>query len=74
MQYGKLITIESYDNNELTATRHQYEVPVYAEFKDVPAEIFTALSVITKGMTTKLEIEIKIDSQGRYRITKKWIE
>lgn len=72
LQFGKHITIMSYRNGEQTNTKEQYEVPVFTTREELPKEIFDALRVITSKQTTKLELEIKVDSQGRYQVIKKW--
>lgn len=72
LAYGKLITIKSYNDGEVTHTKEQYEVPVFTTREELPKEIFEALSVITSKLTNKLEIEIRVDKQSRYLIIKRW--
>lgn len=74
MQYGKKITIESYEAGSLTQTRVQYELPLFTSREQLLHDIIDALAVITKGETTKLEIEIAVDSKGRYKLIKRWKE
>ena len=73
MTYGKKITIESYDNSELTSTKIQYEIPVHTSREQVLKDLIDALTVLTSGETRKLELDIAINQAGNWRLIKRWI-
>ncbi len=72
LQHGKKIIIESYFNGELTKTQEEFEVNIFTTKETILKDIIEALAVVTKGETTRLNLEIMVDKQGRYRIIKHW--
>lgn len=73
IQHGKQITIESYYDGQLTATKHEYEMSVFSSKDAILKDVIEALAVISSGQSHKLSLEICIDSKGRHRLIKKWI-
>lgn len=72
MEYGKKITTESYEKGELTATRHHYEIPVMTSRVNILNDLIDSLAPLTKGDCNKLELDIRIDRQGRWKLVKKY--
>ena len=70
--HGKKIIIESYFNGDLTKTQEEFEVNIFTTKETILKDIIEALAVVTKGETTRLNLEIMVDKQGRYRIIKHW--
>ena len=71
--HGKRTTIESFYEGELRSTKHEMEVSQFSTRNDLLKDIIDALSVINKGETKKLTVEVCIDEKGRYRLVKKWL-
>lgn len=72
IEHGKMITIQSYYNGDLSNTKQEYEVSIFSNKDMILKDIIEAMSVLTKGETHKLNLDIAIDQQGRYRLTRKW--
>ena len=73
IQHGHKITIDSYFDGQLASSKQEIEISQFSSKEEILKDVIDALSVISKGSTNKLDICIKIDSQGRYRLIKKWI-
>jgi len=71
IKYGKRVTETIYDG----ATIKQSEDSVSEQFTDkqyLLRDIIEALSVITKGETHKLTIEVCVDKRDRFKLTNRW--
>lgn len=71
LQHGKIITTESYYDGALTTTKKEAVVSVFSTKEQLLKDIIDALAVLNQG-THSLDISVKIDTQGRYRIIRKW--
>jgi len=72
-QHGKRITIDSYYDGVLASTKQEYEVSIFSTKESILKDVIESLGIINSGETRRLTVEIVIDSQGRYRLVKKWI-
>jgi hypothetical protein len=73
IEHGKRITTESYYDSSLASTKQEIEVSLFSSKETILKDVIESLSVISSGETHKLDIIVQIDSQGRYRVIKKWI-
>lgn len=71
MNHGKSITTQSFYDGEITSTKQELEESIFTDKQNILKDIIEALSVINGG-SSKLTIEICLDSKGRYRLIKKW--
>jgi hypothetical protein len=72
IEHGKIITVDKFYDNVLTATETLFEIPVYTDKQNLLKDVIDALAVVNSKETTKLELCISIDSLGRYKLTKTW--
>jgi len=70
--YGKLHTIESYEEGNVIATKKEVEKSLFSSRETMLKDIIDSISVITSGETRKLDLCINLDAKGRYRIVSKW--
>lgn len=62
MEFGKIITHDSYHNGQRKSHKIEYSIPVIAQDKtQVMTEIIKGLELITSKKTSKLIIEIAAD-------------
>lgn len=72
IQHGKRIITETYYEGAVASAKEEHLIDVFTDYGHIMHEVIAAMAVITKGEATKLEIEISVDSKGRYRLKKKW--
>lgn len=72
MEYGKIITSETYNKGVITITRKEMEVSIMSTRDELLKDLIDSLEVISTGETHKLTLEIIVD-KGKYRIIKKWV-
>lgn len=72
IQHGKRITVESYYEGSIASTRQEVEVSIFSTKTEILKEVIQAMSVISSGETSKLNLEIGVDKLGRYRLIKRW--
>jgi hypothetical protein len=72
MNHGKTITTQSYYDGVITGTKQELEVSLFTDKATLLKDLIDALAVITRGETSKLTLEICVDSKGRYRLVKRW--
>jgi len=70
--YGEVITVKAYHAGEEVSSKDAYQVSQYSTRETMLKDIIDSLQVITSGQTHKLELCIKLDNKGRYRIVRKW--
>lgn len=73
LEFGKRIITETYYEGAVTKTKEEFEQPVYTNKREALKTIIDALTVITEGQTSKLNIEVCVDNKGRYKVTKRWV-
>ena len=71
--HGHRITTESFFNGDLMSSKQEIELSLFSSRETILKDIIEALEVISSGSSNKLDITIKVDTQGRYRISKRWI-
>ena len=74
IQHGKVITVTTYYEGEVSSTREEREVSIYTDRDRILKDIIDAMSVISDGTSHKLDLCIQVDRQDRYRLIKKWGE
>jgi len=73
IQYGKITTeVSIYDWEQTSEPRQWYEVSKFSTKKDILIDVIDALAMLNSGETHKMNLEIMVDTQGRYRLLKKW--
>lgn len=70
--YGRRITQQVYYEGRLTGTVEQVEQEMFTDRNRMLKDVIEALAVITSGQTKKLELDIQLDSKGRYKLTQRW--
>ena len=73
IEFGKVITSESFYRGEVVSTKKEQEVSQLSSREQILKDMIESLDVITKGDTNKLDLCIQIDKSGRWRIVKKWV-
>lgn len=73
MNHGKIITTDKYYEGKVTETIKEMEESVFTDKGTVLKEVIIALSLVSKGETTKLQLEVCLDKHGRYRLIKRWV-
>lgn len=71
--FGRVITIESYDEGVVVKTGYAYEIPVLTTKEKILRDMIEALAVITNGETTRLELIVSVNKHGQYLLKKKWL-
>lgn len=72
MEFGRLITSETYYEGQVTRSITEMEVSVITDRDTLLKEIIEALTPLTKGDTHKINLEVCIDNKGKYRLVKRW--
>lgn len=72
LQYGKVITTQTYYNGLVTHVKEEKEVSVLSSRDELLRDIIDSLTVVSSGETTKLTLEIMVDPKGKYRIVRRW--
>ena len=71
IQHGKQITTTSYYDGLVASTKQEYEVSLFSTKENILKDMIDAMSLISRGETHKLALEISVEGQ-RYRLKKKW--
>lgn len=75
MEFGKIITKESYYRSKRTTKETWYQVPVIVKDKSSAlSEILKSLELISSGKTTRLNIRIEADDKFRLKMLTKEYE
>lgn len=72
MEYGRIITSETYYEGVVTNTRKDIEVSIMSSRDELLKDLIDCLDVVSNGDTHKLSLDITVDNKGKYRILKKW--
>jgi hypothetical protein len=72
MNYGSIITRETYHDSTVISTKVEYEQSIFSERESLFKDIIEAMAILTNGSTKKVTLEIKIDDKERIRILKRW--
>ena len=72
-EYGKVTTVDSYHEGNLSSTKHEVETTQFIEDNQLLKEVITSLGKVNKGETTNLTVNICVDKLGRMRLTTKWL-
>lgn len=70
--YGRRITSEVYYEGQVSSSSEQIEESMFTSKQQILKDVIDALAVISSGETRKLELELQVDSKGRYKLTKRW--
>jgi len=73
LMHGKTITTVSYYEGTVASTKQEIEQSLYTNRESILKDVIEALAVINGGSTSKLELCVQVDKQGRYRLIKKWL-
>jgi predicted metallo-beta-lactamase superfamily hydrolase len=73
IDHGHRTTIDAFYDGVLVSSKQEIEVSLFTDKNNLLKDVIDALSVISSGETTKLDICIKVDPQKRYRLIKKWV-
>ena len=73
LTHGKQITIDTYYEGKIVGTKHEYETTVFTDNSYLLKQIIELLGTLTRGETNKLNLELKLDGKGRYRLTSRWV-
>lgn len=73
IKHGRLTTTVSYFDGEVASEKKQVEMSLFSSKETILKDVIDALSLISRGDTTKLEMEVIVDQQGRLRFVKKWL-
>ncbi len=71
--HGKVITSVSYYDGAIASTKQENEVSIFSSKESILKDLIDSLSVISSGETHKLNVEVCVDKQGRYRLIKRWV-
>jgi len=72
IDYGKEITTKSYFAGELAATKCEFEQTVLSDKTMLLKDIIDAISILSKGETNKMIIELRVDDKQVYHLKKRW--
>ncbi len=73
MEFGRIITSESYFKGELKSSRKEYEESKLANNKaDLVTEVLRALDLVVNDVSPKVTIEITPVKEHYMRVVKKW--
>jgi hypothetical protein len=70
--HGKIIVSTSYYDGIVASIKNEYEVSLFTTKECILKDVIDALTLINKGETHKMSLDITVDSKGRYRLLKKW--
>lgn len=73
IEHGHVITTEAYYNGELASSKQEIEVSIFSTKDTILKDIIDSLGIINGGTSNKLQLNIQVDAQGRYRLIKKWL-
>lgn len=73
IEHGHIITTEAYYNGELSSSKQEMEVSIFSTKDTILKDIIDSLGIISGGTSNKLQLEIKVDKEGRYRLVKRWL-
>lgn len=73
IKHGRRITETIYDGI-VVKTQNDIVSEQFTDKQYLLRDIIDGLSVITNGSTRKLEIEICLDKQNRFKLTQRWRE
>jgi hypothetical protein len=73
IEHGHVITTEAYYNGELASSKQEIEVSIFSTKDTILKDIIDSLGIISGGTSNKLQLNIQVDPQGRYRLIKKWL-
>jgi len=75
MEFGKIITKESYHRSKRTTKETWYQIPVLIKDKSSAlSEILRALELISDGKTKCLTIKIEADDKNKFKMLTKEYE
>lgn len=72
IQHGKIITTETYYEGSINSTKREVEQSIFTDKQTILKDVIDALGMINSGETSKLTLEVCLDTKGRYRLLKKW--
>lgn len=72
IQHGKTIVSTSYYDGVVSSVKQELEVSIFSAKETILKDVIDAITLVNKGETHKMTLEISIDSKGRYRLLKKW--
>ena len=72
IQHGKTIVSTSYYDGVVSSIKQEMEVSIFSAKETILKDVIDALTLINKGETHKMTLEITVDNHGRYRLVKKW--
>lgn len=72
MEFGRLITSETYYEGQVKLVTKDMEVSIITDRDSVLKHIIESLEPLTKGDTDKVNLDVYIDNKGQYRIIKRW--
>jgi len=70
--HGKLITSQTFYDGEVKTTEQEMVVSLFTTKQTILRDVIDALAVISNGDSHRLDLEICLDSKGRYRLVKRW--
>ncbi len=70
--HGKRITTVSYYDGLETSTKQEIEVSLLSSREDILKDVIESMSVVSRGETNRLTLDIEINSKGRYRLIKRY--
>jgi hypothetical protein len=73
IEHGKRITTESFYEGKLSSSKQELEISLFTTREAILKDIIDALSLLSSSQTTKLDLCVQVDTQGRYRLIKKWM-
>jgi hypothetical protein len=72
IEYGKEITTKSFFDGELSATKLEYEQTLLSDKNLLLKDLIEAITPLSKGETTKMTIELRVDQKNVYHLKKRW--
>lgn len=74
MQFGKIITSETFYDGVITNTRTEFELSIMSTRETLIKDIFENIGLVTSGETSKLTLEFYGDPRNpdKFRIIKRW--
>jgi hypothetical protein len=72
IKHGKLLTTTSYYDGDIASQKQELEVSIYSSKESILKDIIDAMSVISSGESSKLDLCIKVDAKKRYQLVKRW--
>lgn len=74
IRFGKETVITNIYDGEKVSVKREHEMSVLLDKPELLKQMIDSLGIINSGQTRKLNIEVCLDSRGRYKMVTRWLD